>query len=110
MPAIQLAPPEAPDLTLELVYHQVDGGIHVRRGHPGLEYRTVDKEGRVGHLGLGVRGVALVDQLDLRPRDAAPVVEEPGDPLDLFSRVPLQRLRNRDVPPLDRYVHLLASF
>src|SRR5918998_679103 len=53
VPAVQLAPPVAPHLALELVRHQVDGSVHIRRGHPGLEYRTVDKEGRVRHLGFG---------------------------------------------------------
>src|SRR5918993_558116 len=108
VPAVELAPPVASHLTLELVRHQVDRSVHVRRGYPSLKYRTVDKEGRVCHLRLGIRRVALMDQLDLRPRDAAPIIEEPGDSLDLFGRVPFQRLRDRDVSPLDRYVHLVS--
>src|SRR4028119_1887736 len=43
-----------------------------------------------------------------RPRAAAPLIEDPGDSLDLFGRVPFQRLRDRDVSPLDRYVHLVS--
>src|SRR5918998_3701316 len=69
MPAVELAPSVAPDLSLELVRHTVYRGVHVRRGLPGLQYRAVDKEGRVGNFGLGIRGVAFVDQLHLRPRD-----------------------------------------
>src|SRR5215212_2583240 len=104
-PTVDLAPPVTPYLPLELVRHAIYGRVHVRRGLPGLQNRAVDKEGRLGNLGLGDRRVAFVDQLHLRPRVAAPVVEELGRSLDLLRRVPLQGLRHRDVAPLDRYLH-----
>src|SRR5919202_1187066 len=70
MPAVELASPVAPDLPLEFVAHTVYGSVHVYRGLPGLQHRAVDEKGRLGDLGLGDRGVTLVYQLHLRPRDA----------------------------------------
>src|SRR5918998_1253105 len=61
LPAVELAPPVAPDLSLELVAHAIYGGVHIRRSLPGLQDGAVDEEGGLGDLGLGDRGVALVD-------------------------------------------------
>src|SRR5215208_2284403 len=106
MPAVDLAPPIPLDLALELVGHAVYGGVHVLGGLARLEDRTVDEQGCLGHLGVGNGRVALVDQLYLRPGDTAPVVEELADALDLLEGVALQRLRYRDVAPLDRHIHV----
>src|SRR5215212_1958110 len=106
VPAVDLAPPVTADLTLELVRHAVYGGVHVLRRLARLQDRPVDEQGRLGHLGVGYGRVALVDQLDLSPRDAAFVVEKLADALDLLQGVSLQRLRHRDVAPLDRYLHV----
>src|SRR5215210_528328 len=108
VPAVELPPPVALDLPLELVRHEVYGRVHVAAGLAGLEHRAVDEQRRVGDLGGGDRGVAFVDQLHLRPRDAPFIVEEPRHALDLLPRVPLERPRHRNVAPLDRYVHVAS--
>src|ERR671916_1452232 len=104
VPAVDLAPPVTPYLALELVRHAVYGGVHVLGGLARLEDGAVYEQGRLGDLGVGDRGVALVDQLDLGARDAAPVVEELGYALDLLEGVALERLRHRDVAPFDDYL------
>src|SRR5829696_1896128 len=109
VPAVDLAPPVAPHLALELVRHAVYGGVHVLRRLTRLQDRPVDEQRRLGHLGLRDGRIALVRQLHLRPRSAALVVEELGDALDLLEGVPLEGLRHRDVAPLDGYLHV-ASF
>src|SRR5918998_2297802 len=108
VPAVDLAPPVAPHLALELVRHPVYGGVHVLGGLACLEDRPVYEQGRLGDLGVGDRWVALVDQLDLGPRDATLVVEELGYALDLLEGVALERLRHRDVATFDRHVHVVA--
>src|ERR671920_1662417 len=110
LPAVDLAPPKALDLPLELVRHPVDGGIHVFGSLTGLEHRPVDKQRGLGHLGLGDGAVPLVDELYLGPRDAPLVVEEAGDALHLLPGVALERLRHRDVAALDSYVHVAPPF
>src|SRR5918998_3358479 len=108
VPAVDLAPPVAPHLALELVRHPVYGGVHVLGGLARLEDRPVYEQGGLGDLGVGDRGVALVDQLDLGPRVAAPLVEELGYALYLLQGVALERLRHRDVATFDRHVHVVA--
>src|SRR5215210_7016193 len=110
LPAVDLAPPKALDLPLELVRHPVDGSVHVFGGLTGLEHGPVDKQRALGHLGLGDGAVPLVDELHLGPRGGALVVEEPGDPLHLLPRVALERLRHRDVAAVDVYVHVAPPF
>src|SRR5918997_1659440 len=105
VPAVDLASPVAAHLPLELVGHAIYGSIHVFRGLARLQDRPVDEQRHLRHLGLRVGAVALVDQLDLSPGDAALVVEELADALDLLEGVPLQRLRHRHVAPLDHHVH-----
>src|SRR5918992_300255 len=100
VPAVDLAPPVAPPLPLQLVGHAVYGSVHVHGGLARFEDHPVDKQRRLRHLGLGDRGVALVDQLDLRPRDAALLIEELADALDLLPRITLEGLRHRDVASL----------
>src|SRR5918998_6054763 len=106
LPAVDLAPPKALDLPLELVRHPVDGGVHVFGSLTGLEHGPVDKQRDLGHLGLGDGAVALVDELYLGPRVRALVVEEAGDPLHLLPGVALERLRHRDVAAFDQDVHV----
>src|SRR5918998_252782 len=107
VPAVDLAPPVAAHLPLELVGHAVYGGVHVLGGLARLQDHPVDEQRRLGHLRLGDGRVALVDQLDLSPGDAALVVEELADALDLLEGVPLEGLRHRHVAPLDGYLHVL---
>src|SRR3712207_6433787 len=105
LPAVDLAPPVTPHLALEFVRHAVYGGVHVLGGFAGLQDRPVDEQGSLRHLGLGDRRVALVGQLDLRPRSTALVVKELGYALDLLPRVTLKSLSHQDVAPLDRDLH-----
>src|SRR5215212_1831220 len=106
VPAVELAPPVAPHPSLELVGHAVYGSVHVLRRLTRLQDGPVDEQRRLGHLGLRDGRVALVHQLNLRPRSAALVVEELGDALDLLEGVLLEGLCNRDVAPLDGYLHV----
>src|SRR5919112_2067278 len=110
LPAVDLAPPEALDLPLELVRHPVDGGVHVFGGLTGFQHRSVDKQRGLSYLRLGDGPVPLVDELYLGTRCGALVVEEPGDPLHLLPGVALQSIRHRDVAALDEYVHVAPPF
>src|SRR5918995_739221 len=110
LPAVDLAPPKALDLTLELVRHPVNGGVHVFGSLTGLEHGPVDKQRGLGHLRLGDSAVPLVDKLDFGQRGRALVVEEPGYPLHLLPGVALERLRQRDVAAVDVYVHVAPPF
>src|SRR5215210_3257066 len=110
LPAVDLAPPKALDLTLELVRHPVDGGVHIFRSLTSLEHGPVDKQRGLGHLGLGDGAVALVDKFHLGPRSAALVIEEAGDALHLLPGVALERLRHRDVAAFDEDIHVAPPF
>src|SRR5215207_7388116 len=76
LPAVDLAPPEALDLPLELVRHPVYGGVHVFGGLTGFQHRSVDKQRGLSYLRLGDGPVSLVDELYLGTRCGALVVEE----------------------------------
>src|SRR4028118_149876 len=110
LPAVDLAPPVPPHLPLQLVRHSVYGGVHVLGGLGRLEHGPVYEQRRLGDLGVHHGPVARVDQLDLGPRVAPLRVEELAHPLYLLERVPLQRRRHDDVPPLDQHVHVCPPF